>query len=63
MPPGRLEAKRDALPEKPQMNPGAGVDPQVLELARMGRKIEAIRRYRSITGAGLLEAREFVERL
>jgi hypothetical protein len=32
-------------------------------LAKAGREIEAIRRYRSITGAGLKDAKEFVDRL
>jgi ribosomal protein L7/L12 len=38
------------------------VDPEVKSLAKAGRKIDAVRRYRSITGAGLKEAKEFVDR-
>jgi len=39
------------------------VDPEVKSLAMAGREIDAIRRYRSITGAGLKDAKEFVDRL
>ena len=42
---------------------GAAVDPEILSLVRAGRKIDAIRRYLSITGAGLKEAKVYIERL
>lgn len=32
------------------------------ELVRSGKKVEAIKRYRQLTGAGLVEAKEAVER-
>ncbi|MFG2309078.1 hypothetical protein ACGFS9_10450 [Streptomyces sp. NPDC048566] len=37
--------------------------PQVGALLREGRKIEAIKVYRQVTGASLLEAKEAVERM
>ncbi len=39
----------------------ATVPPDVLELAQMGRKIEAIKRLREQTGIGLKEAKERVD--
>lgn len=35
----------------------------VAELARSGKKIEAVKRYREITGAGLKEAKGYVDKL
>ncbi|MFF2099793.1 ribosomal protein L7/L12 [Streptomyces sp. NPDC058202] len=37
--------------------------PRVTELLRDGKKIEAIKAYREATGAGLLEAKQAVERM
>lgn len=34
---------------------------EVAELARTGKKIEAIKRYRELTGAGLKEAKDAVD--
>lgn len=43
---------------------GAGQpDAQVLDLIRFGRKIEAVKAYRELTGVGLKEAKEHVEDL
>ena len=39
----------------------AGVPDDVVALARGGRKIEAIKRYRELTGAGLAEAKAAVD--
>ena len=39
----------------------AGMPPAVVALARAGNMIAAIKEYRSITGAGLAEAKEAVE--
>ena len=39
------------------------IDPKVIELLRTGKKIEAIKRQREISGQGLKEAKEFVEQL
>ena len=41
----------------------ASEDPQVLELIQTGQKIEAIKRYRELTGVGLAEAKDAVERV
>ena len=41
--------------------PQPPVDAEVLELVRAGRKIQAIKRYREVTGAGLREAKEAVD--
>ena len=40
-----------------------GIEGQVLTLLRAGRKIQAIKRYRELTGAGLREAKDRVESL
>ena len=40
--------------------PGEDVPPDVVELARAGETMDAIRRYRELTGAGLEEARDVV---
>ncbi|GGP39753.1 hypothetical protein [Streptomyces calvus] len=36
---------------------------EVVALVREGRKVQAVKRYREITGADLLEAKEAVDRL
>jgi len=66
----RVEGKLDLLLrhlEVPQPGSAAGpsiaVDPDVVALARAGRKIEAIKRYREINGGGLKDAKDAVERL
>jgi len=59
----RLEWKMDALLKKLDIHPDAAVDPEVLGLVKAGRKIDAIKRYREITGVGLKDAKDFVERL
>ena len=41
----------------------AGVSPEVLDLVRRGKKIEAIGQFRRETGFGLKEATEFIESL
>ena len=64
----RLEARLDQ-PAQPSGAPLAGspasrpaaVPDGVLEALRSGNKIEAIKRYREATGAGLAEAKDFVE--
>jgi ribosomal protein L7/L12 len=43
--------------------PASGVSPDILDLVRKGRKIEAIKRYREETGVGLREAKQFIESL
>lgn len=66
----RLERKVDLLLQHldvPQpgldLGPDIAVDQDVVALARAGRKIEAIKRYREITGVGLKEAKDAVERI
>ena len=59
----RLERKQDALLKKLGVNPDEEVDAEVLSLARAGEKIKAIKRYRELSGAGLAEAKDYVERL
>lgn len=61
----RLEAKLDALLKHHgiQFNPYAEVPPPVLDALRRGKKIDAIKEYRAATGAGLQEAKDYVEEL
>ena len=42
---------------------GAGDLAEVHALAQQGHKIEAIKRYRQLTGVGLKEAKDYVDRL
>jgi hypothetical protein len=58
-----LERKLDLILERLGINPNEGVDSQILELVKAGRKIEAIRLYREQTGAGLKESKDYVEGL
>jgi ribosomal protein L7/L12 len=60
----RLSAQA-GLPWSAAMTPSAsaGVDPEVVALASQGKKIEAIKRYRELTGVGLAEAKDAVDRL
>lgn len=59
----RLEAKLDALLKHHgiRFDPYAEVPPTVLDALRRGKKIDAIKEYRAATGAGLQEAKDFVE--
>jgi hypothetical protein len=61
----RLEAKFDALLKHQgiKFDPYADVPPPVIDALRRGEKIEAIKEYRAATGAGLAEAKEYVEEL
>jgi ribosomal protein L7/L12 len=53
-----------ALPSAGSMQPaGAGDLAEVHSLALQGHKIEAIKRYRQLTGVGLKEAKDYVDRL
>ena len=60
---GRVEAKLDRLLENAgiRYDPYAELMPQVAEALQRGNKIEAIKHYREATGAGLKEAKDFVE--
>jgi ribosomal protein L7/L12 len=53
VPMGRSEVRPDAT----------SVSADVLELARTGRKIEAIKRYRELTGVDIAQAREAIDNL
>jgi ribosomal protein L7/L12 len=60
-----LLSARAGAPWSAAMNPGAdgGVDAQVVALAQSGQKIDAIKRYRQLTGVGLAEAKQVVDGL
>ena len=59
-----LLSSRAGVPWSAAMTPGGGgVDSEVVALAHSGQKIEAIKRYRELTGAGLAEAKQAVEQL
>jgi ribosomal protein L7/L12 len=59
----RVEAKLDALLKHQgvRFDPYAEVPPSVVDALRGNRKIDAIKAYRTATGAGLRDAKEFVE--
>nr|WP_221208702.1 ribosomal protein L7/L12 [Nocardioides albus] len=60
----RLEDKVGLLLKQAGLEePPAPRQDEVVALVRAGKKIEAIKLYREATGAGLLEAKEAVERL
>jgi ribosomal protein L7/L12 len=59
----RLERKLDALLRHSGVNVPALIDKEIGELLRAGKKIDAIRVYREMTGAGLKEAKAHVEGL
>ena len=54
-----------ALPPEDSMPTAASrsalADPELVELARAGNMIAAIKEYRSATGAGLAEAKQAIE--
>ena len=60
---GRVERKLDLLLKHAQIDLIAVADREAAGLVRAGSKIEAIRVYRELTGAGLAEAKAAVERL
>jgi ribosomal protein L7/L12 len=58
-----IEAQLSLLSEKtgvPYTNPSADVPAEVVELARTGDTLKAVKLYRELTGAGSDEAREIV---
>jgi hypothetical protein len=58
----RIERQLKALLDHLQVQlPDDGLG-EVRRLAHTGEKIKAIKLYRELTGAGLVEAKEFVER-
>ena len=62
----RLEAIEEQLERLselagvPYARPLAEVPPEIVELARAGKTLEAIKQYRALTGAGLEDARSVV---
>jgi ribosomal protein L7/L12 len=59
----RLEQKIGLLLEEANVPDHELVPAEVAALARAGEDISAIKKYREATGAGLLEAKEVVDRL
>lgn len=64
---GKLERQVSFLFERPGLEchdvPNAGVSPEILELVRRGKTVEAIALFERETGFGLEEAKEFIESL
>ncbi|WP_093799636.1 hypothetical protein [Streptomyces sp. Wb2n-11] len=59
----RLEQKIDRVMEHLGIHESDPAMDQVAALAREGKKIQAVKLYRDITGADLLEAKNAVDRL
>lgn len=59
----RIEHKLDLLAGHLDVRADDPVLDEVTALVRDGRTIEAIKKYRDVTGAGLREAKEAVERM
>jgi hypothetical protein len=59
----RLERKVDLILKHLGIDPNQGVDEKIMELLKAGQKIQAIKLYREQTGAGLKDAKDYVERL
>ena len=63
----KLERTVDFLLEQLKLtyvdNPGVEASPDIMELVREGKKIEAIKAYREKTGAGLAEAKQYIDSL
>lgn len=59
----RIEGKLDAMLKHSgaRFDPLEGMPSDALDALRQGQKIEAIKRYRHATGAGLQEAKEMIE--
>ena len=59
----RLERRVELILKHLALDPDKDVNPQVLELMKTGNKIQAIKLHREQTGAGLMEAKDYVESL
>ena len=60
----RLERKLDLVMRQLGVEqPTAAADDDVVALVRAGHRIEAIKRYRELTGAGLKEAKDAVDQI
>lgn len=51
----------EGAPAAPAARANPNVDPEVVRLIRANNKIEAIKRYREMTGLGLRESKDAVE--
>ena len=60
---GKRNAEVISLKPPGPAEPALGADASPERLLRAGRKIEAIKRYRELTGVGLQEARDAIEAL
>lgn len=58
-----VDRKLDLILENLGIDPNQGLDKQIADLVREGRKIEAIKLYRTQTGLGLKEAKDYVDGL
>ncbi|MFH9863036.1 hypothetical protein [Streptomyces sp. NPDC017202] len=58
-----LERKLDVLLDHWGLEAGDAALAEVVALARAGNDVAAIRKYREVTGAGLLEAKQAVDRM
>lgn len=62
----RIESKLNTVLSELGVMPTPASDPRmarIMELAQQGKKIQAIKEYREITGTGLKEAKDAVEAL
>ena len=59
----RLERKIDLILEHLGLDLNQGVREKIMEIMKADKKIEAIKIYREQTGAGLKEAKDYVESL
>lgn len=59
----RIERKVDLILSHLGLDPDQGVNQQVMDLVKAGQTIQAIKLYREQTGAGLKEAKDYVESL
>lgn len=57
----RVERMIERIAEELGLNVSEPIDAEVVRLARSGRKIEAIKRHRELTGALLAEAKTIVD--
>jgi ribosomal protein L7/L12 len=60
---GKVERKLDLLLRHSSVDVAAVAELEAAELGRAGKKIQAIRVYRDLTGASLVEAKRYVEGL
>jgi Ribosomal protein L7/L12 C-terminal domain len=60
---GRIETKLDLLMKNAgiEFEPYKGLSAEVVDALNRGEKIKAIKFYRSATGVGLKEAKDFIE--